>query len=405
VISLAPGAALRRRALTRWTSWSPRRRWWALLGAALVLYVPCSLLGVYWSNTDSIGASAAAWRLAEAGTFDMTGFEDVPWVRESPRGPRVHRLPGPVLWSLPFYAIASPVLPSTGDPPLVPGAIAAAVAGAVVVATAGRLGERLAGPLVGLATAVIGGMATSVWSVSGTGLWTHTVTQMGLVAALAAAASHRGVGVGLGSAVAVVARPHTAVYPLIEGIGRAWRERSVRPLVVIGCLSALGLAVLLAYDWTAFGDWLPPSYRGQVSRAAPGGPPAGASTGVIRNLIYSFVHPQRGLLVFSPWLLVLIPGLSSAWRRSEPWVRRAAVAGVGYTVLQAMVNNYDGGRGFFGYRLMLEPLTLWAPLLVWAYLSYTRERPLHRAAFGVAVGVSVVMQVVGAVVLPMAVRP
>lgn len=391
--------------VVRWSAMTPVRRWVMIAGITVAIYVPTSLLGLWWTNTDSIGASAAAWRIAFDGTADMAGFEDIPWVRDSPNGQRIHRLPGPVLWAVPFYWLASLFPLDFGTPPLVPGAIAAAVAGACIIATMAFVFCELGAPRHALAAAGIAALATSTWSISGTGLWTHSVTQVGVALALLAAARGWTARTGLAGAVAIMARPHTAVLPAMEGLGRAIDERHIRPAIGVGVTSAIGLLVLFGYDLVVFGQLFPPSYQGQLSAAAPGGAAPGGRTGVLPNLALSFVSPRRGLFVFSPFLLPLLPGLRAAWTSAAGWVRRAAIAGAAYLVLQAMVNNYDGGQGFFGYRLMLEPLTMWAPLLFLAYTEGIRHRPTLRTAFWVAAGVAVLMQVLGAAVFAVFIRP
>jgi alpha-1,2-mannosyltransferase len=117
------------------------------------------------------------------------------------------------------------------------------------------------------------------------------------------------------------------------------------------------------------------------------------------NILSSFVDPARGLFVYSPFLLLLIPGLPSAWRDSPWWVRGAAVGGVIYLLVQLKANRFTGGGGFFSYRYPLEALTAWAPLLVVAYERWAGRRPFAQKAFIVLVAYSVLLQAFGVMYL------
>jgi hypothetical protein len=58
---------------------------------------------------------------------------------------------------------------------------------------------------------------------------------------------------------------------------------------------------------------------------------------------------------------------------------------------------YTGGDSFFGYRISLEALTLWAPLLLLSYTSWVKHRPQLKRPLLVALALSVSLQVFGAV--------
>ena len=68
--------------------------------------------------------------------------------------------------------------------------------------------------------------------------------------------------------------------------------------------------------------------------------------------------PERGVLVMTPALLLLLPGCRAAWRVAPWWVRSATVSGIAYVIVQIWVSRFSGGDGFYSYRTPLEGLTL-----------------------------------------------
>jgi hypothetical protein len=87
------------------------------------------------------------------------------------------------------------------------------------------------------------------------------------------------------------------------------------------------------------------------------------------------------VLLLTPFLWLLLPGLPAAWRRSPRWVRSAAVAGLCYAAVQLYLIRFIGGHGFYSYRTMIEPLTFLFPLLVVSYGTWTAAHRVRRAAF------------------------
>ena len=378
--------------------------------AALVLLL--LVLGVYLftgqttvsQNNDSRAAALAAWSLGTHGTValpDGWDPESVSWHAEGADGRLyVNRFPGVILWGAPFYAVSGLITGDRGTPvhphliDYRPAAVAAATATALGVLVSFWLFRRLTDRRTAVAAALVLAFATSVWSISGTALWTHGVTHLMLALGMVGVARERQAGAGLAYAFAVFTRPQTAIVPAVVGVWEGAHRRRLRPVVVLGVTSVLGLIGMVAYSRTIFGTWMPISGYGSygVTNIVETGP---FEQG--RRLVLAFVDPRRGLLLYAPFLLLLVPGLRAAWRSAPPWVRSSAVAGVAYFLVQLRVNDFDGGTYFIAYRLPIEMLVLTAPLLVLSYDRFVRRNMARITGFVVLVAVAAFWQVVGVV--------
>lgn len=114
-------------------------------------------------------------------------------------------------------------------------------------------------------------------------------------------------------------------------------------------------------------------------------------------MVGTLVSPDRGVLVLSPFLLVLALGIPTAWRRLDDVGRAGALAGLAYILVYLLVNRFSGGENFYSYRLPIESLTLAAPLLLGAYVWWVRERTWALATFWPLVGVAIGLHAVGAI--------
>ncbi len=110
-----------------------------------------------------------------------------------------------------------------------------------------------------------------------------------------------------------------------------------------------------------------------------------------------FFDLRRGFLVWSPFLLVLLPGLPAGWRAAPAWVRSAAVGGLVYLLLQYGANRFSGGDGHFTYRYPLEMLTAASPLLVLSARHWTLQTRLRRKALLFTVVASIEAPAVSAI--------
>ena len=110
-----------------------------------------------------------------------------------------------------------------------------------------------------------------------------------------------------------------------------------------------------------------------------------------RTLFDALFSRQVGVFVWSPFLLVLLPGIRAGWRAAPSWARGSALGGILYLLVQYKANRATGGD-FVGYRYPLEALVAMAPVLFLAFKEkIAARRPLHRP-LAVAVGLSIVLQ-------------
>ena len=347
---------------------------------------------------DAASALTSAWSVGQHGTLDMS-ISPAPKAWAVPVADHLYsdRLPGVIAWAVPFYAL----LGRPSEPTMFPTGAAVATAGALIVALSYLLFRRLAGPRTALAGTIVLALGTSTWSVSADALFPHGPDQVWLLAFMIALSSRRWWLAGLAGAALVATRPTGAVALAVAGLWCSLKERRLAPAARIGVASSLGMAFLLVYNHALFGSWslLAGSYTsfeknviGQGANYSPTHP-----LQLLTNVAGFLVSPSRGLLVLSPFLLMLFPGLVRAWRVAPPWVQASAVAAGGYTVVQLWTNNFGGGAGFYGYRYALEPLTLASPLLVLSWQQWTGLAAWRRRTFAVLAVFSVFQYAAGAV--------
>lgn len=347
-----------------------------------------------FQSIDTTSMYYPSWQLARHGNITMTAFADDLgfWVDTGDRLVS-NRFPGATWLATPFY-----LLDPFGSPlPLMANlTAAAAVAGAVTVLFV--LLCRLVPTGTALTASLVFAFATPTWTVSADALWTHGPGQLWLLSGVLLFSRGRYLAAGLLLGAAVVTRPHYALVPAVLGLFELARTRRLRPVTLIALGSGLGLLVLLVYNQHVFGSWDP---RGGYAPAP--GDNTGRSldpTGITalqygERLLGTLVSPSRGVLVLTPFLL-LLPGLRAAWRTGPSWVRAAAVGGTAYLLVQLRGNGWTGGYSFYSYRLAIEWLTLCAPLLVLAYVSWTSRARWRRRAFLALVLFSLATHAVGA---------
>jgi alpha-1,2-mannosyltransferase len=99
----------------------------------------------------------------------------------------------------------------------------------------------------------------------------------------------------------------------------------------------------------------------------------------LANQLGFWVSPDRGILIWTPVVLLLVPALLRSWRQLPDWSRSRVWGGLAYTVLQGVLNRFSGGDVFYGYRLGLEMLACLAPA---AALSVPRVGGVARLLLG-----------------------
>lgn len=365
-----------------------------------------------------------AWSLVTHGTPVAVGYEGLesargefhpglPWLRHSERGPLAQYPPGAALTALPVYGIArlldsqgppfAELGPATGTivvghyPPRWPGVVAGALStalagGLVALSVAHHDGRRTA-----LIAAGVFGLGTTAWTVAGTDLWQHGPGMLWLTAAVFAAQRGHDGRAGLALALAILVRPHTALIAAGIGLGAGLARRSVRPVLTIGILSSLGLVGLISFNAWAFGS--PSITGGYSSTFAENLTGSGADQWrwYGANIARGLFSPHYGLMVYAPFLLVLLPGLAAGWRRADPVARWAAVGGLAFLLVQWKANRASGGSAFWAYRYPLETLSVSVLLAVAAWQALDAGHWARRALVP-AVAVAVALQAAGLMV-------
>lgn len=212
-----------------------------------------------------------------------------------------------------------------------------------------------------LCGAAVFAFTTPVWSVSANALWTHPVTLLGLGGAVWALSRERWWLVGAWLGVAMTGRLHVAIIAAVVGLGLAWSRRVPGIAVRVAVPTALSLGGLSLWSYYVFGSWDP---RGAYAWHTLTGIVPGASEGYLANVAGFLLSPDRGLFVWTPLLLLLLPAVIRGWNASPDWSRWLAVGGVGYSIAQVGTNAFHGGDAFYGYRLALELLLSVTPLYV-----------------------------------------
>ena len=329
-----------------------------------------------YMHIDAHAATVEAWHIAVTGSPWLEGdltpiMASNPFIGPASNGHVVaQRMMGPVLLGIPFYLVLNSS-PRPEDFVFFPGGLAAATFSSLAaflmfLAIRGRATTRTAVfAALGLA------FATPMWTVSADQLWTHTVTQLGLAGATWSASRSRWVIAGLFLALGILGRPHIAVVAMVLGVGISYSERSWRPTLRIGAATASGLIALIFWNRWMFGEWtVGGSYAGRAAAAVEGLPDSSMSAGTttqLSNHVGFLLSPDRGLLVWSPVLLVLAPALVRAWRDLPSWSRWLALGGMSYTLIQLRLNYFHGGDTFWGYRHALELVTCLTPALAFSY--------------------------------------
>ena len=351
---------------------------------------------------DAGSAFTAAWSLTQRGTLDISDVQTVKaWTVTVGEAEYSDRFPGIIIFAAPFYLL----LGVKGMATVYPAGIASATAATTAMVLLFLLFRRLSNERTGLLATLLVAFGTSVWTVSADSLWPQGVDQVCLIAAMLLLSSAHYTGAGLAWAYAVFTRPHQAVIAAVCGIAESWRCRSARPLLAVGAASSLGVLGLLLYNYFIFGraTLLAGVYgtRLETAGAALDGDQGSLATRLfdlplVENVAGTLVSPVRGVLILSPFLLLLIPGIKPAWAVAPLWVRSSAVGGLVYTAVQLTGNHFSGGTGFYSYRLAIEPLTVAAPLLLLAWQNWTARSRWRRWCFGALAIFSVVQHAVGA---------
>jgi hypothetical protein len=294
-------------------------------------------------------------------------------------------------------------------------------------AAAADRSERLA-----MLAAVAYGLGTSIWSTASLAMWTHTPAILGFSAVLAALTIGRPGVAGLVAAGAVFARPATApamaliglylVHRLVRGAGDAgWRSAEAASLQkdVLRFAAAGALAGLagIAYNYWLFGNAVggAPFRTGfWVKELGTTGMFEGSLRVGLAGLTFS---PNRGILIYTPVVVVAVVGAVRAWRLRLPapardpsfgradailLTRYVSLASIAILLTYSKFIAWWGGHGY-GPRYLTDAMPFVGLLLAVGFASVTvSRRAMSTIAAGVLLTYSVAIQAVGAFCWPSA---
>ncbi len=363
----------------RIVDWFREEQRWHIL-ALLILLLPLFAWNARWDETvnpDAEAAAVAAWQLSETGTLDLSEHESITenldnlqlWYVPGRDNTIVsNRPPGLIGIAFPSYFLAGSsrfsFVPSTLT------AMALTMASLVIVwwLLRGLTDPRFAT----VATGVLA-LGTTTWAISSAELWPHGPDQFWASVALIGLSTRRFALAGAGFALSVLTRPITVVFAAVAGIVEGWRQRSIKPAFVIAVVTAVGVVLLLAYNWAVFGAF---SIRGGYSSAITAGAVERFTIlDYARNLFSMFVGAPNGFLLLSPVLGVATFGLIRYWKRVPGWARSGALAALAYLLVHAFFNRASGGLPVM-YRYPLEAITLASAALGFAAWTMARESRL-----------------------------
>ena len=288
--------------------------------------------------------------------------------------------------------------------------IIAALSAVVLFATAKRVVKN-DGLRITLFTAVSYALGTSIWSTASQAMWTHTPAVLGYAVALwALLAGHPSIA-GIAAVAAAVARPATSPVVALLGLYLIHTMLMHRKSVMdVLRFSATGLVTGLVgglYNYWMFGNVV----GGAPFRTAIWMQEFGTTDMFSGSLPIGFagltVSPNRGLLIFSPIIMVAIVGAIKAWRLSPLsdgvlLARYSSLAVLAILLIYSKFIAWWGGHGF-GPRYLTDAMPFVGLLFAFGFRPLTEKGQRNRflrVAVAVLLGYSICIQAIGAFCWP-----
>ncbi|HLZ30754.1 MAG TPA: hypothetical protein VKV73_25840 [Chloroflexota bacterium] len=269
--------------------------------------------------------------------------------------------------------------------------IAASLAAALSVGVVYLTLLRLTTHSGALWISLIYAFATSTWALSSQGLWQTSMSQplIALTFYFLVKARQKPVNAIYASiplALAVAARPTVIVLALalVIHVAHAHRAQLARFLVAPAIVGALLVAYNEYYFASIFGPY-----------AGVGGVSEVFALPTLDALLGLLVSPSRGILVYSPVLMLGAIGLVIALvRRSDSLLTAIAASTVLTILVYACWSQWDGGFSY-SYRFLVD-LVPGLMLLLASMWGSVATRRWSTGLFVAAAGFSLFIQVVGA---------
>ena len=276
--------------------------------------------------------------------------------------------------------------------------------------------------------AIAYGLATGVWSTASLAMWTHTPAVLGFAVTLWALTTGRAAVAGVAAAAACFSRPATA--PAVALLGLYLAHRALRDGWDSAGAAQRRMDVLRFSAAAAFTGLTGVLYNYWLFNNAVGGAPFrtgywveelgtnGMFTGSLSvGLAGLTVSPSRGILIFSPIVLMAVYGAARAWkspidsdRTPAPFGRADAILLARYSSLAALaiLLTYSkfivwwGGHGY-GPRYLTDAMPFLGPLFALGLspiFARTSRARAGRLAVTAALTYSIVIQAIGAFCWP-----
>lgn len=353
------------------------------------------------AEIDCVPAPYTAWALVQHGDFDLRHYAEIKpmigsAVTELPDGTLLSRYPpGSAISAVPVVA---PFALSREEPlrstlMLHLGKLVGAIYAAGAVALFFLLCRALVAHAAWPATLLFG-LGTSLWSIASQASWMHGPATFWLCLAFYLLLRLEGITVsaqiiaGLSFGMAVLTRP-TAVLFLVPALLAVGRFAGIRSLVRLGMSAAAPIGLMLAFNYCYFANPFAGGYRDEAKQW---------TTPVWLGLPGLLLAPSRGLLIYTPALLLLPFGIGALVRsRSIVYFRRFLIigwlaAGFATIIIYAHWHAWWGGW-CFGPRFLCETMPIFC--LVFA-LGFQGLQSVAQQRFALTlVGLSILVQFVG----------
>ena len=276
-----------------------------------------------------------------------------------------------------------------------------AAAVALILAALRRIVPKV--PAVFAAIAI--GLGTNFWAMASQTLWRHETVAFGSALALWAwlrepaqiKTRHLILG-GVGLALAVTSRPQVAVLVGMM-LCWSWSLAGLRRALIPALITLAGVAAMVATNVIWFGDPL-----GALARLESVHPEIHGVAGPLSETPWIgaaglLVSPSRGLLVFSPVLLIAVGAIGWPWRAARPLRVGWLSAGCALQfVAYALYAIWWGGHTY-GPRYMVDVIAPLAP-----FVALGANRVLRSSLAGSATAAlllaSILVAALGAFIYP-----